>query len=83
MSQDAFSEKKQQIRKAAHAARKALADKNAASQQITDRVMRMAEYEAARCVMWYVDIRDEVRTRHALPAAVASDKDIVIPYCVD
>jgi len=33
--------------------------------------------------MWYVDVRDEVRTRHALPAAVAGDKRIVIPYCVE
>ncbi len=45
--------------------------------------MQMAEYEAANCVMWYVDVRDEVRTRQALPAALASEKDIVIPYCVD
>ena len=79
----AYSEKKQQIRKAAHAARKAQPDKDMLSQQITDRVMQMAEYEAANCVMWYVDVRDEVRTRQALPAALASEKDIVIPYCVD
>ena len=32
--------------------------------------------------MWYVDVRDEVRTRHALPDALASGKRIVIPYCV-
>ncbi|GAA5505996.1 5-formyltetrahydrofolate cyclo-ligase [Novipirellula caenicola] len=83
MNQDALAEKKQQIRTAAHAARKALANKNVVSHQITDRVMQMDQYAAAQCVMWYVDIRDEVRTRHALPAAVASDKDIVIPYCVD
>ncbi|WP_372722257.1 5-formyltetrahydrofolate cyclo-ligase [Novipirellula sp.] len=83
MNQDALVEKKRQIRKAAHAARKAQPDKDAVSQQITDRVVQLAEYTAAQWVMWYVDVRDEVRTRHALPEAVASDKKIVIPYCVD
>jgi 5-formyltetrahydrofolate cyclo-ligase len=34
-------------------------------------------------VMWYVDVRDEARTRHALPDALAGGKRIVIPYCVD
>ena len=45
--------------------------------------MQLPEYQAAKCVMWYVDVRDEARTRHALPDAVASDQEIVIPYCVD
>ncbi len=33
--------------------------------------------------MFYVDVRDEVRTRQALPAAITGDKRIVIPFCVD
>jgi 5-formyltetrahydrofolate cyclo-ligase len=33
--------------------------------------------------MYYVDVRSEVRTRHALPAALASGKRIVVPYCVE
>ncbi len=45
--------------------------------------MQLPEYQAADCVMWYVDVRDEARTRHALPAALESGKRIVIPYCVD
>ncbi|TWU48293.1 5-formyltetrahydrofolate cyclo-ligase [Rubripirellula reticaptiva] len=83
MSADSLSERKNEIRKAAHAARKEQVDKEEVSQRITDRVMAMPEYQSAKCVMWYVDVRDEARTRHALPAAVASDKKIVIPYCVD
>ena len=38
---------------------------------------------AAKTVMFYVDVRDEVRTRQALPDALASGKRIVVPYCVD
>ncbi len=33
--------------------------------------------------MFYVDVRDEVRTRQALPEALKSGKRIVVPYCVD
>ncbi len=83
MSNDALTEKKNEIRKAAHAARKDQTDKDGVSQRITDRVMSLPEYKAAKYVMWYVDVRDEARTRHVLPEAVASEKEIVIPYCVD
>ncbi len=83
MSTDQLSQRKTEIRKAAHAARKDQADKDRVSTQITDRVAELAEYQAANCVMWYVDVREEARTRHALPDALASGKRIVIPYCVD
>jgi 5-formyltetrahydrofolate cyclo-ligase len=45
--------------------------------------MQVPEYASANTVMFYVDVRDEVRTRHALPEALQSGKRIVIPYCVD
>lgn len=75
--------KKQEIRQAAHDNRRAQADKDQVSASIVDRFMALPEYHAAQTVMFYVDVRDEVRTRHALPAAIASGKRIVIPYCVD
>ncbi len=31
--------------------------------------------------LWYLDCRSELRTRHALAAALASGKHIVVPYC--
>ncbi len=83
MSTEQLAQRKTEIRKAAHAARKAQADKDQVSIQITDQVMQLPDYAAASCVMWYVDVRDEARTRHALPAALASGKRIVIPYCVE
>jgi 5-formyltetrahydrofolate cyclo-ligase len=78
-----LSERKTEIRKAAHAARKTQVDKESVSEQITNRVIELSEYQSADCVMWYVDVRDEARTRHALPATLESGKRIVIPYCVD
>lgn len=75
--------KKQTIRQAAHDNRRAQANKDEVSVAITDRFMELPEYLSAQTVMFYVDVRDEVRTRHALPAAIASGKRIVIPYCLD
>lgn len=83
MTTDPLADVKNEIRKAAHAARKDQPEKEGVSKRITARVMSMPEYKSAGCVMWYVDVRDEVRTRHALPDALASGKKIVIPYCVD
>lgn len=80
---ESLSERKDAIRKAAHEARRNQADKDDVSRRITDRVMQLPEYQGAGCVMWYIDVRDEARTRHALEGAIASDKRIIIPYCVD
>jgi 5-formyltetrahydrofolate cyclo-ligase len=74
---------KKTIREQAHAARLAQLNKDEVSQAIVDRFMQLPEYQQAKTVMFYVDVRTEVRTRQALPAALASGKRIVIPYCVD
>jgi len=83
MTEQELADQKTAIRTAAHAARKAQPDKEAVSAQITDRVMQMPQYRSAECVMWYVDVRDEARTRHALPEALTQNKRIIVPYCVD
>lgn len=83
MSTTDLSTRKDEIRKAAHAARRAQENKDGVSTVITDRVQALDVYQNARTVMYYVDVRDEVRTRQALPQAIQSDKRIVIPYCVD
>lgn len=80
---DPLAEKKTQIREQAHAARQALTNKDEISVRIMDRVLAMPEYRQARTVMFYVDVRAEVRTRQALPAALESGQRIIIPYCVD
>jgi 5-formyltetrahydrofolate cyclo-ligase len=83
MTEQELADQKTAIRTAAHAARKAQPDKEAVSARISDRVMEMPQYRDAHCVMWYVDVRDEVRTRHALPEALTQGKKVVVPYCVD
>ena len=83
MTEQELADQKTAIRTAAHAARKAQPEKEAVSARITDRVMEMPQYRDAHCVMWYVDVRDEVRTRHALPEALTQGKKVIVPYCVD
>jgi len=74
---------KQRIREQAHEARRAQDDKDGISRTIMARFMELAEYAAASTVMFYIDVRAEVRTRNDLEAALACGKKIVVPYCVD
>lgn len=74
---------KTQIRTEAHERRRQQENKDELSAAIVEKFMQLPEYEAATTVMFYVDVRAEVRTRHALPKALGSGKRIVVPYCVD
>ena len=74
---------KRQLRSQAIAARRAQTHKDELSQQVIERLFKLPCYQSAQVVMWYLDVRDEVRTRYALPRVLASDKKMVVPYCVD
>jgi 5-formyltetrahydrofolate cyclo-ligase len=78
-----IAERKRFIREQAHANRNAQANKDELSRVICDRFMALPDYAAARTVLFYIDVRAEVRTRHSLPAALASGKTIVVPWCND
>lgn len=78
-----LSARKEEIRRQAHTARRHLPNKDAVSRRITARLLALEAYQAATTVLYYVDVRDEVRTRPILAAAVHSDKRIVVPYCVE
>jgi len=78
-----LAQHKNQIREQAHANRRAQANKDELSRQIVARFMELPEYAAAQSIMFYVDVRAEVRTRYDLEHALASGKRIVVPYCVD
>lgn len=78
-----IAERKKIIREQAHANRNAQTNKDELSRIICDRFMAMPEYARARIVMFYIDVRAEVRTRHSLPAALTSGKTIVVPWCND
>ena len=75
--------RKRSIREQAHANRNAQPDKDEVSRRIVGRFMELPEYQRAATVMFYVDVRSEVRTRHDLPQALSGGRRIVIPYCVE
>lgn len=75
--------RKKAIREQAHVARNAQPDKDDVSKNICERLVALPAYQSARTVMYYVDARSEVRTRHYLPDALKHEKKIVVPYCVD
>ena len=85
MSESVLSgaELKTQIRKVAFANRKNQENKEEISRSIMATFMEQPEYQSASTVMFYVDVRAEVRTRYELPAALASRKKIVVPWCND
>jgi 5-formyltetrahydrofolate cyclo-ligase len=76
-------ERKRAIREESHARRNAQPNKDELSREIVARFMGLPEYAAAKTVMFYVDVRSEVRTRNDLANALATGKRIVVPYCVD
>lgn len=78
-----FQQRKKEIREQAHANRKEQPNKEELSRSICERFAALPEYAAANTVMFYVDVRTEVRTREYLPAALGRGKRIVVPYCVD
>jgi len=73
---------KTQLREQARKNRVGQANKDEISKQICAAFMTLPEYVKAKTVMFYVDAGSEVRTRHDLPAALASGKRIVVPYCI-
>jgi 5-formyltetrahydrofolate cyclo-ligase len=76
-------ERKRAIREESHARRNAQANKDELSREIVAKFMALPEYAAATTVMFYVDVRSEVRTRNDLAQALTTGKRIIVPYCVD
>jgi 5-formyltetrahydrofolate cyclo-ligase len=61
--------------------RAAQEDKDRVSQNAVAALTQLPEYAKSKTILWYVDCRSELRTRHALSAALASDMRVVVPYC--
>jgi 5-formyltetrahydrofolate cyclo-ligase len=80
-SLDVIREQKDALRKQAHANRNAQENKDELSRRIVGAFMSLPEYAVASTVMFYIDVRSEVRTRHDLQLALESGKTIVVPWC--
>lgn len=69
------------LRRRAYDARNAQEDKDRISDLAVAALVQLPEYQSAQTILWYLDCRSELRTRQALPEALASGKRIVVPYC--
>ncbi|MDB5391991.1 MAG: putative 5-formyltetrahydrofolate cyclo-ligase [Planctomycetaceae bacterium] len=76
-----FQLRKREIREQAHANRKEQPDKDAISAIIVEKFLELPEYETADTVMFYVDVRTEVKTRDFLSVALLHGKKVVVPFC--
>jgi 5-formyltetrahydrofolate cyclo-ligase len=76
-----FQITKKAIREEAHARRNAQPDKESHSTAICETFANLPAYKSAKTVMFYVDVRSEVKTRHYLASALTHGKKIVVPYC--
>jgi 5-formyltetrahydrofolate cyclo-ligase len=74
-------DRKVAMRRAAYDARNAQENKDAVSEKAIQRLLALPQYRQAHTVLWYIDCRSELRTRQALPAALASAQRIIVPYC--
>ena len=81
MATDELLQLKSQMRRKAYDARNAQPNKDEVSGLAMAKLVELPEYRQAQTVLWYLDCRSELRTRHALPAALNGDKRIVVPYC--
>ena len=76
-------DRKKLIREQAHENRRRQDNEDELSRTICEKFIALPEYAAARTVMFYVDVRTEVRTRDSLATALTHGKQIVVPWCND
>ncbi len=78
-----LASRKKALREQAHANRNAQENKDELSRHICEQLVSLPSYQSAKTILYYVDARSEVRTRHYLPEALKQGKKIVVPYCVE
>jgi 5-formyltetrahydrofolate cyclo-ligase len=81
MSTSELLEIKNQLRRKAYDARNAQPDKDEVSRLAMAMLLDLPEYRDAETVLWYLDCRSELRTRHSLPTVLGGGQRIVVPYC--
>jgi 5-formyltetrahydrofolate cyclo-ligase len=77
------AERKAAIRKIAFANRRDQENKDDLSRAIMRTFMELPEYANSQTIMFYVDVRAEVRTRFDLSIALQQGKRVVVPWCND
>ncbi len=77
-----FADQKRRLRAKILSRREAQPDKEGVSRRIIERLVSLPAFQAANVVLFYVDVRSEVRTRWFFPEVLAAGKSLIVPYCV-
>ncbi|MCE5303205.1 MAG: 5-formyltetrahydrofolate cyclo-ligase [Planctomycetaceae bacterium] len=78
---DLLRELKQRLRKEASSRRAQQPDPDRVSRDILERLAALPEWGRATTVMFYVDVRHEVRTRWFFESVWSQGRRLVVPYC--
>lgn len=81
MAGPGIDQQKSELRAKAQAKRRDQPQKDELSRRIVGAFMALPEYAVADTVLFYVDVRNEVRTRVDLQLALNCGKAIVVPWC--
>ncbi len=86
LGQPGFGEQKGELRRQIKRLRQIQADKEGASSRILSIITALPAYAAAKTVLWYLDVRDEVRTcdwllGQGLQQAKEAGQKVVVPWC--
>jgi 5-formyltetrahydrofolate cyclo-ligase len=76
------SNPKRLLRTEALSLREAQPDKDDVSRRIVERLVSLPIYQSARVVLFYVDVRSEVRTQWFFPEVLKAGKRLIVPYCI-
>lgn len=80
---ESFGRSKPQLRQQALDGRREVAQAQAVSRLIMERVLELPEFRRAGSLLLYVDARTEVRTREAIGRLLADGRPVAVPYCQD
>lgn len=80
--QRSIDDRKRDLRKQLLKRRSEQPEKDIHSQRLFGHLQDVEEYIIAQTVLFYVDVRDEVRTLAVLRAELAKSTRVVVPYCI-
>lgn len=80
---DFIEQSKRDLRKQLRKRRSDQSEKETVSRQLFERLQNAVEYRIADTILFYVDVRDEVRTQTAIYTALVNSRRVVVPFCDD
>lgn len=70
------------LRKRLKMLRRQLPDHDLQSSRVVQQIQQLSAYQAARAVLYYIDVRDEVRIRQLVQAELeTANRQVVVPFC--